>query len=1124
MISNVPKSPVPDHQNLTRLESISESDKSTSEVSSESDFVVPSDQDLAVYESLGNLLDIALKQPITSIESTGQKFIGTFPLIRMLGAGGCGVVYLAQDPLLKRHVAIKVPHLSMLLFKDKRDRFLQEAKIVAKLQHTNIVEIFQIGAEHESYFLVFEYCAGGSLAEWLEQQSSPADPRVSAKIIQALATAVEYAHQQQVAHRDINPRNILLVPVPDGAANETASQFPFIPKLSDFGLGTWLDDRLTAVQTQIGTLLGTVPYMAPEQLRRSNGPISCSIDVYALGILLYELLTLKRPFTADSQADLIQFILNREPVSPRQMNRAVSRDLETICLRCLQKSPTDRYASAAELVDDLGRYLAGNPIHARRVGVVEKSIRWIAKRRVQVGTAALVVSLLAIIGFGGAWIFNELKVAQQAEEKLKQISGDQESKLSIAAINDLQLKRELKERTRRQDYNSQIEAIGNIVHTHSFDVIQRLREWIPKTKAETDYRGFEWYYLMQAAGGDVVAMMTAAHGTEILALKASENSQRVHIATGKTLTEWDYQSGKPLRVLVESERNIRDFAISEETNRLGVIHFESGNVDIFELTSERSKLLRTTSWLSVIPKCNRLYFSPDHSQLLTICSQDHNFRKQSRVLIHAVNTDAEVQRHLGHTSHYFDLVIDAGQDHIISTADDAIDIRTRQGIDFQTLPITTDQSFVTSLAISTDSKTLAASTQTRLISLCRKDPKNQWYIAGTLPIQRIVPPDDFARYMFNRNPVRFGRDPRRLYAGFSREVSYWNIENLTNLQAVIELPGNVRHLERLADQQSIAWATEKVVGIWRPVEPIPQIKGHSTETWSVSFSPDGKLLATGSDDNLIRVWDVATGVMKRELMGHTATVATVAFSPDGKLLASGSLDGTARIWDVALGHSSKALPPMNGSIRALAWFRDGKRLLIGHSTGTERPQRLIVANVSKGEAERTIETFKERIHHVLVGADHRNIVAVSNDRSIQIWNSELGTPVRQWTASSHLRTAAFLNHETQLATGSNDGTIRVWNLSTGDLIQEMIGHTAAVLTLAASPDGRILASGGEDKTVRLWDPVTGRCVLTFRDHTTQINNVQFSPDGTILACAAHDGSVVLKYAPRITPLLSPTAN
>jgi tetratricopeptide (TPR) repeat protein len=329
------------------------------------------------------------------------RMVAGCEVLEVLGRGGMGVVYRAWQPGLNRVVALKMILAGAHASPAATARFRAEAEAVARLQHANIVQVFRLDEHDGLPCLVLEYVPGGTLAHGLD--GTPLPPRRAAETAEILARAMHYAHGQGVVHRDLKPANVLL------AADGT-------PRIADFGLAKLLEGAREAL-TRTGEVLGTPSYMAPEQ---AGGParVGPAADVYALGAILYEMLTGRPPFRAETAQETLRQVVAEEPVPPGRLRPRLSRDLETICLRCLEKAPVKRYASAGDLADDLRRYLDGRPIRARRVGPVGRLARW-AGRRPAVAALTAAVALLAAAGVVGLVLSsrNDRRLRLQAEAR-----------------------------------------------------------------------------------------------------------------------------------------------------------------------------------------------------------------------------------------------------------------------------------------------------------------------------------------------------------------------------------------------------------------------------------------------------------------------------------------------------------------------------------------------------------------------------------------------------------------------------------------------------------------------------------------------------------------------------------
>lgn len=368
--------------------------------------------------------DSEATHPSASLASAPAQRIADYDLIDELGRGGMGLVYRARQRKLDRLVALK-----MILHADysdsmARERFVREAELIAKLQHPNIVQIFDFGEHEGNPYFSLELVEGGSLDRKLKE--SPLSPEESAQLVKTLANAIHAAHDIGVIHRDLKPANVLLTD--DG-----------IPKITDFGLARQLN---RAGETQEGMIVGTPSYMSPEQAAGRINDISPATDVYALGAILYECLTARPPFKASTTAETILQVIQDEPVSVIRIQSKTPKDLETICLKCLQKDPKKRYHSAMELAEDLERFLDHRPIKARPVGIVEQVFRWMKRHP---GIASLLLIIFLLLGIGMSLITwqwreavherNRAESAQQSEKQAHAETRDIEEQLTRALVD-----------------------------------------------------------------------------------------------------------------------------------------------------------------------------------------------------------------------------------------------------------------------------------------------------------------------------------------------------------------------------------------------------------------------------------------------------------------------------------------------------------------------------------------------------------------------------------------------------------------------------------------------------------------------------------------------------------------
>jgi serine/threonine-protein kinase len=321
---------------------------------------------------------------------TMVRYFGDYMLQKELGRGGMGVVYKARQVSLNRPVALKMIKAGMLADADELRRFQNEAEAVARLDHPRIVPVYEVGEHDRQRYFTMKLIEGGDLADQLA--SFKDDPRAAATLVALAAEAVHHAHMRGILHRDLKPANILVDP--EGH-----------PHVTDFGLAKGV--KTDVAMTATGAILGTPSYMSPEQAAGRSGTITTATDVYGLGAILYALLTGKPPFGGDSIIETLDAVRNHPPERPRRINSSAPRDLETICLKCLEKDPRRRYSSAQALADDLHAWLDSRPIAARRVGPTERAWLWCRRRPAVAALSAAV--LLASVGGVAATIAVQAK-------------------------------------------------------------------------------------------------------------------------------------------------------------------------------------------------------------------------------------------------------------------------------------------------------------------------------------------------------------------------------------------------------------------------------------------------------------------------------------------------------------------------------------------------------------------------------------------------------------------------------------------------------------------------------------------------------------------------------------------
>jgi WD40 repeat protein/tRNA A-37 threonylcarbamoyl transferase component Bud32 len=1054
--------------------------------------------------------------PPASLPGTEGRSIGDYELLAELGRGGMGVVYQARQKSLNRLVALKMIRVDHLDSEADAQRFRNEAEMAAHLDHSGIVPVYEVGEWRAEagippvLYFSMKLIEGGSLAEQLPH--FPAEPRSAARLMAAVARAVHHAHQRGILHRDLKPANILLSvrsdPLQRVGPPQPAEAGHYEPMITDFGLAKRVaTDRGL---TQSGAIVGTPGYMAPEQTAGRKEALTTAVDVYGLGAVLYALLTGWPPFQGDTVLDTLTRVREREPEPPSRSNPRVDRDLEAICLKCLEKEPQRRYGSAEALAEDLEHWLAGEPIRARQIGRTARVWRWCRRNPVVAGLTATAAMLLVVLLVGSAV---GTALIWRANQDLNQA---------------LEREREARDGER---FTAYFQRIALVDREWSANNLSRALELLDQCPPEL--RGWEWHYLKRLRGTNLPPMH---HDNAVLCAAISPDGEL--IASGSqdgVLKLWDAETGQEVRRLPPQPEGIRSLAFSPDGRRLATGDYWGADpgVKVWEVAAlrrgEEVAPLLVLKGPTKVAHVNCLVFSPDGERLVSAGG------RPGLGIVMVWNREGQLLFSLdGHRNHVRSVTFSPDGRWLATGSIDRTvkiwDLESRE--EPRTLP--GHARGVNCVAFSPDGRLLASGSGGEELHRVAGEVKVWDWRTGREQLT-------LGGHVDGVWSLAWSPEGRRLVTGgMDSTIKVWDTTTGHEALTLREHRNRIWTVAFSSDGHRLVSASaDRTVRVWdgRPWQgeklgqEILTLPGHPDFLEVIAFSPDGRCLASTARDGTVKLWDAWSGeeLYARPGSGRPFSAQGVAFSPDGKWLATVEEGKRVMVWDfAALRSGGGTRPPCTLenelNIQCLAFSSDGKLAAsvgFGKLAASDRsPFFVRVWDATTGKQTQELGSHNWVITAIAFRPDGQAIASASADGTVRIWDVGTGKPkvLLEPPHEGRVNTVAFSPDGKRLASGGRDWTVRIWEWAE-DVQRWQSAHvlrdpTGGVESLAFSPDGRRLVWGGTDATVKVWDAASGE-IHILRGHTSWVRSVAFSPDPQHprIASASQDGTVKIWKVP-----------